>query len=319
MDSLIVHVGLHKTGSTSLQSSLRAAGQLASVGRSEAVTAEALASARASRKVVSSESLLGSMRTLYAEADQRLRTLERTRVPLHIILFVREPVAWHQAMFIQRIQEGEAISPAQYMSEVSRLDHFRISRLIDRIREMRREHAVSVLMHTRDVIPTFRGVSGLELASPRERRNASMSPARAILASAINANVESSSHKAVRRVLQRSVPPMSRDHEYSVWSGAEMELLEPAISDWWKNVLPSVTAEDVNLAPVKSESQGVDADAVLSEAVVVLSFLLSSEAPRKRRRFSVRVKKFVQRVPYVRTVIGRLASWQKSRRERRKR
>ena len=303
MDSLLVHVGLHKTGSTSLQRSLSAAGRLSPVRRIEAVTAESLASARTSRRVVSSEGLLGSMRTLYAEAGQRLRTLELARVPLHIVLFVREPVAWHQAMFIQRIQEGEAISPAQYMSEVSRLEHFRISRLLDRVREMQREHTVSILMHTRDVVSTFQGVSGLELVRPPRASNVSMSPARAILASRINANIGSSSHKTVRQVLQHSVPPTSRDHEYLVFGGAQMELLEPAVIDWRENVLPSITAEDVDLAPVTFESEGVDADAVLSEAVIVLSSLLSSEAQPEKRRFSARLKKFAQRVPYVRTVI----------------
>lgn len=238
---LIFHVGLHKTGSTSIQYALEVAGFRSHLRRIEDMNATGVGEAWDRGDVISSEGLLGTMRTLYADARECIGRLASFGLPLHIVLFVRPIIEWHESMYIQRIQEGDAISPSEYIDAVRNLAHFRMSRLLDALLELEPNHRISILPYSSNVVQDFARVSGLGLSEVRRRSNRSMTPARAVFASQINGLPAFEAKRTLRVVLQHEIPAMHPRAETTVFSANDLAAFEPATKDWLANVVPKVS------------------------------------------------------------------------------
>lgn len=278
---LLIHVGLHKTGSTAIQHALQVAGLRSPLRRIEDMNATRAGEARDRGDVISSESLLGAMRTLYADASERIRRLASFGLPLHIVLFVRPIIEWHESMYVQRIQEGDAISPSEYMDAVRGLEFFRVSRLLDALLELEPNHRISILPYSSNVVRDFARVSGLGISEVRRSSNRSMPPARAVFASQINGLPAFEAKRTLRAVLQHEIPAMHPRAETTVFSANDLAAFEPATKDWLANVVPKVSFSAGGGHQDAASRRPVNRDDVLAEALAVAAHLISAEELRR--------------------------------------
>ena len=96
---LIIHAGLHKTGSTSLQTSLNKSGLLLptrrSDFRSEVPLADKLKIAKSRGFIVSSEHFLGEMLGFYSQADARVSWLTKHFDSFSLVVYLRPHLECH--------------------------------------------------------------------------------------------------------------------------------------------------------------------------------------------------------------------------------
>lgn len=176
---LTIHAGLHKTGSTSIQASLRHAGLLLPAVRadfrSEASLRLRLQSARSRGLIVSSEHFLGEMSSFYSNSAERLDFLRREFESVQLIVYLRPPLEWHESAFSQLIQQGTAVAEASYFknSDMSPVADFR--ELVRIIGEFNRGSSTGWVRWAQNVVSDFSNVIGLGL--PRvPKQNISLHP-----------------------------------------------------------------------------------------------------------------------------------------------
>lgn len=196
---LTLHVGLHKTGSTSIQSALRVsthrphlriwvpgmAGDPLDSG-----TAQSLVAAAEQRHVVvSSEDLLGDCVDGYAHASLRagrLKHLYGTADP-RVVVYLRRQTDWLPSVYLQTIQEGRDLSPEDFWSRIEGAPHLTWMNLLGALTEHfpRERLIVQVQDPARDVVDDFFAVSQLGISpasiSAPIRENVSISATQAPL------------------------------------------------------------------------------------------------------------------------------------------
>jgi len=179
LGQLILHAGLHKTGSTTLQASLREAGVLLSTNRSDFRShlsiKEKLKLAQARGLVASSEHFLGEMIGFYASAGERIEWLARTFDSVNLIVYLRPQISWHESAFAQLIQQGTFMTEKEYveLARKSRVADFRS--LVRLIGGLNRFAATGWVRFSADVVDDFSSILGYSL--PRvESQNLSLHP-----------------------------------------------------------------------------------------------------------------------------------------------
>lgn len=251
---LQIHAGLHKTGSTAIQVSLKEKGILLQPrfgGDVETIDRALLEQAIEGQKILSSEAIFGSHRNLYRIAPQRIASLFESGIPMKLIVFFRPPISWHQSLYIQQVQEGEALSPTNYLETMSTERFFKLSRLVELL-ERAPQHVEVVARCYSQPVHQFSEFVGIELTD--FEANASMNPVRAIVASEMNADEELRPY--VRRILQRQIPSSAKPNK-NVFSLSDSKLLRPAVKDWEKmlastkigrQILASGSCDDISVS-----------------------------------------------------------------------
>lgn len=198
---ITVHVGLHKTGSSSIQLALEHSSHRSWVcvprpghAINEAGIAEQL-SRLPSNGVMSDENLLGSPFDGYQAIERRLEAI-RAAVsgrPFRIVAFVRPQLDWLQSLYIQAIQQGKADLPGDFVSQVTAspwIDWLQMLELLEDASGAS-EICIRPYIPSVDIVPEFFSIAQVPLGgySPERmgRQNPSMMPRRAMLARALNA------------------------------------------------------------------------------------------------------------------------------------
>lgn len=146
---LTVHVGLHKTGTTSIQAALGTAkGDIrrrqvylrwtdlfitdGTVNESGVPAIRDL-SRRGWSTVVSSEGALGPMSLVYPDAADVARTLESalTGIPFQVVVYLRPQHEWVSSAYTQYVKEGGTDHPSDYVKTMLGLPHLRYCSLVD--------------------------------------------------------------------------------------------------------------------------------------------------------------------------------------------
>lgn len=176
---LILHAGLHKTGSTTLQTSLRKAGLLLPTNRSDFRSFRSMATkltlAKGSGLVVSSEHLLGEMIGFYDGSLERIEWLRRNFDSIALIVYLRPQISWHESAFSQLVQQGTPITENEYLETVrqSRVADFR--KLVHLISTLNESDSIGWIRSAPDVLHDFSNVLSYPL--PRvENQNLSLHP-----------------------------------------------------------------------------------------------------------------------------------------------
>lgn len=165
--TLYIHAGLHKTGTTAIQSALREAGLLYPSHRrdfrSQSRLREILRQAQAKTLVVSSEHFLGEMLGFYGSASERLSWLAENFKALVLVVYARAPLEWHESAFSQLIQQGSVISEDEYVYQVMRSPMTDFRRLANSVAQINRAHSAGSVRHSVSVVRDYSEVLGCQL------------------------------------------------------------------------------------------------------------------------------------------------------------
>ena len=176
---LLVHAGLHKTGSTSLQESLRSSGLLLPSVRADFRSEDRLAlrlrQARVRGLIVSSEHFLGEMVNFYSTAAQRLDWLRREFDSVTLIVYLKPHLEWHESAFSQLIQQGTPMTEIEYIRSIEQspvADFRELARLITRFNT---STSIGLVRWAPNVVEDFSGVIDFNLPHS-QKRNISLHP-----------------------------------------------------------------------------------------------------------------------------------------------
>lgn len=125
---VLIHAGIHKTGSSSIQESLRNLGRTSGNRYGVATSSFELDSLLATPvehqpeiAIYSDESAFGEFYGFYADSSTRMKTL-RERLHSHeiisVVFFIRDYVSWLESCFVQFVHEGNAGNPNNFASEL---------------------------------------------------------------------------------------------------------------------------------------------------------------------------------------------------------
>lgn len=229
---LILHAGLHKTGSTSLQTSLRQAGLLLPAHRSDfrsySSMREKLTLAQARGLVASSEHFLGEMIEFYDSAPERIEWLTRSFDSVKLIVYLRPHLSWHESAFAQLIQQGTICTESEYLERTQRSRVADFRKLVRLVGEFNRVSAIGWIRCSPDVVDDFSTILGYKL--PRgESRNRSLHPL-ALEAIRRLSRTQEFSHQEMRLRLARWVP--ENGAEYSVFSAETQSYFLSKEEEW---------------------------------------------------------------------------------------
>lgn len=229
---LKVHAGLHKTGSSSLQRSLKLARLLQESSRSDFRNPQTFllvfSEAWSKQRVVSSEHLLGEMDDLYQTAVDRVRLLAQQAWQTETTCYVRPHPEWHQSAFGQLIQQGTVTDRDKYEEKVLNCRYFEWSNLASDLFGLSSPATRLRFRSASDVVGDFSQVIGVPL--PRVRPlNLSLSPM-ALEALIRLQPLDRLRHQEARRGLQTFMPE-SR-FSYSVFSRRFQKHLKQMRGDW---------------------------------------------------------------------------------------
>ncbi len=214
---ITVHVGLHKTGSTSIQAALRLIEHRTdlqivmpcALDDSSSMTS-ALARDASKRVIISDENILGSMVDAYALAPHRLsllRTLLEGR-PFEIVMYVRPQAQWLASVYLQLVQQGQVLSSEQFWASIRSKEYLEWPVLVRLIEESSGAARVRLRAFTddRDAVADFFACCGLGKVPPAAvggiRENISIAASQAPILAALNRD---DSLKAADRLRLRHV------------------------------------------------------------------------------------------------------------------
>lgn len=215
---LTVHVGLHKTGSTSIQVALRRALKTsASVPQegdspNDEAVFDRLVRASESARVISSESLLGSPFDGYARLPERVRLLSDALggKPYTLVAYLRPHLRWFESVYIQYVQGGGTEAPDDLVGRMLVSPYLRWRVLLDALIAGSGAERILIRAYSshRDVVGDFFSVA--ELGRPPSgrrtpRQNPSLTASQVPLMRALNCahSVSRAQRQRIRGVLQR--------------------------------------------------------------------------------------------------------------------
>lgn len=254
---IYVHVGLHKTGSTAIQTSLRHLdnprsenifyahdGGLRDPERNLRQPTKGEQSYPRYRRlltslehskisIISSEGFLGGMRDLYEDAPKRARQLVNILGPqsqLTFVIYLRPQSQWVQSTFIQMVQEGESPDSSEWLNQFYSKKFSKWSNLIrDLSGEIGSENLV-VRPYVSNIEKDFAEALNIPQGEIRksESSNESISPIQAELMSHINARFSSDADARNRRAIRyffQHIAPKDSDKNQSTFSTREQKKL----------------------------------------------------------------------------------------------
>ncbi len=266
---LIVHAGLHKTGSTALQAYFNQASardlngkvfggslnQVLREGRlTPEITAPMVAAARESDVIVTSEALFGRMDNVYEDAIQRAEDIVRCfgSVPFVVVLYVRPQLDWASSCYSQWIMEGGAGLPGGYAEQVLAQPNLRWSHLIAEIAGVLGwDHvAVRPFPPRGSVVEDFCASQGLRapVTGAADTSNRSITPAQTALLRCLNDDPARPDRVWGRRALQGRDWGLPASVAYSVFSEQDQLRLQAIQTEDWPvlvEMLEAVGGQDI--------------------------------------------------------------------------
>ena len=213
---ITIHVGLHKTGSTSIQAALglishrrgllvEALGP-ASQWSDEIFTRRLVNESRSRHVIVSDENILGAMEEVYHSAPDRLADIRSALAgsDYQIVMYIRPQTTWLPSAYLQYIQQGGTLSGSDFLDEILKRPLLFWSALYDIVVRESGARRVLVRAHipSRDVVSDFFVTCGLgRPPSPAPegiRINASISAAQAPILRSLNSDPEVSAEERLR-------------------------------------------------------------------------------------------------------------------------
>ncbi len=260
---LTIHVGLHKTGTSSIQLALASCGRQhgrevfvpeSGQDRSEEgweARVRRVADARSG--VLSDENLLGSPVDGYSLAMSRIRMIHRATAgkDVRIVMYVRPQVDWLSSLYLQLVQEGCQDAPEHLWNGWRDSPFLRWSQLREAL--VRESGATSVVVRAyapgRDAVKDFFGVAGLAGAGASVargiRENSSISAAQAPILARLNRSDGATDERRrhFRAVFQqklaggaaRGLSPMDESLQYQIHSAFEAD---------WSRLAAAVAVDD---------------------------------------------------------------------------
>ena len=208
-----MHAGLHKTGSSSLQESLGAAGLLQRSSRSDfrdsSELRRVLSRATVSNRVVSSEHFFGELHDFYSTACERFEFLKANVDRSRTTFYLRPHVDWYSSAYSQFVQEGRAIDLASFERAALSSRYFSWNSLASDLLERSNPSAQVVIKVASDVVNDYSQVIGVALPSI-QRKNPSLSPM-ALEALVRLANEGLAPHSVARLALRDFMPESKKN------------------------------------------------------------------------------------------------------------
>lgn len=243
---LTVHVGLHKTGSTSIQVALRRALKASAVvpcegdRQDDEAVFERLTRAAGNVSVISSESLLGSPFDGYARAPERVRLLSDalSGTPYTLVVYLRPQLQWLESVYIQYVQGGGTETSENFVAEILASPYVRWSTLLNILQtESGAERLIArAYLSDRDVVEDFFSVAALG-KPPSSRRsprlNASLTVSQVPLMRIVNEvqSLSRAQRQSIRGVLQ-SMPPVTSNNSSIMPEGLQQQIIQAFREDW---------------------------------------------------------------------------------------
>ena len=161
---LLLHVGLHKTGSTTLQKILPKLcrhdhhnifipdgyKKLLDLEKQEEWCNSLIKMSRQKNVILSSEGALGSMANLYEDLPERVRLIAKrfkNANDLKIILCLREPLSWIESLYAQKINEGYSITTQEYVHNICLSNYCGYRNIIDQLYRYIDKSALKVVVY----------------------------------------------------------------------------------------------------------------------------------------------------------------------------
>ena len=220
------HVGLHKTGSSSIQSALKLIRHRPDLrvvlpGDSQMDSDNSLAGCihthpPANEIVISNEGFFGEAIDGYPLVRQRLPFFSEIagEHPWRVLVFIREPMSWLSSIYLQALQEGAAFSARKFWKlsqEEPALNPAALaSSLIDQLPEVNLR--IGIMSRNHDVVKTFFNITGLgkppAVRSGSIRENVSISATQGVLLQRLNSQTCATPEEKARyrQFFQRATP-----------------------------------------------------------------------------------------------------------------
>ncbi len=245
------HVGLHKTGSSSIQSALRLIRhrpdlQVVLPGDPQMDSDDSLAGCihphpSNNRVVISNEGFFGEAIDGYPLVQQRLAFFSEIagECPWRVLVFIREPMSWLASLYLQALQEGEALSAKTFWKlsqEEPTLNPAALAAsLLDQVPEMNLR--IGIMVRNQDVVKTFFDMAGLgkppAVRSGSIRENISISPTQGVLLQRLNSQRSATQEdKARYRKFFQSATPESEPRLSPFDDEVQFVIRETLGRDW---------------------------------------------------------------------------------------
>ena len=299
---ITLHVGLHKTGSTSIQAALslishRRGLDVLLPGRNAPPSFDFLLSTLREAQpsndlIVSDENLLGKMSDCYAERNMRLMSLREALrgVNFRIIVYVRPQLTWLSSVYLQLVQQGESTAPDAFWANMRTNRGLSWFGLAKALWQESGAESVQVRLHdnSRDVVNDFFDICELgkaPIAVPDDLRlNRSITPLQAPILAAMNSGdgPRGQNSVAFRRILQGSL--MSTDQgKWSPFAPEIQDEITRIFQPDWDRLVELVESSDAaegerfrratdsdNSGPIPYPGDSITDEAVAQESVRLL-------------------------------------------------
>ena len=252
---IIIHCGLHKTGSTAIQTALtnvpRRQIPWVSVpvdgsDRSYAGQAERLKRTfQHPNIVISDENILGSPFNGYLEAPERVGLLYNSlgRREAKVIVYFRPHLRWLESLYLQAIQQGDSANPEDFWTRLSDSPWLQWNRLLDLLEDCPINCKVIPRVYTpepstvQDFFQTL-GLGALPQLVPRNlRANTSISPLHASLLQGLlqRPDVSAGDKTRIRAFFQTL--PATASSMYSVFPDGLRLAMQTHFADDWLTLM----------------------------------------------------------------------------------
>lgn len=257
---LQIHAGVHKTGSTSLQRSLRAAGMLYPSHRRDFTSRDsfdqALRGAHRNIQILSSEHLLGEMDDLYSSAPERLTQISACGFKSRLFVYLRPHLEWHASIVSQLIQQGNSDVVDHYLEQLPQKRYVSLRSFCEDLLDASSSSLRVEIRVSEDVVGDFARRVGVSLPGG-SRNNSSYSPV-ALAALRKLGEMAYAPHNLLRSAL-RGYAEESRG-VFSILTFSQQKFLKNMRADWMgamkmfsnpedKNVIASLSRYDKAVLP----------------------------------------------------------------------
>ena len=269
---ITIHVGLHKTGSTSIQAALGLVDHrrdllVVPMGppsrwSNEKFPRRLVEASRSRHVIVSDENILGEMLEVYGSASERLREIRGALegADYKIIMYLRPQTSWLSSAYLQHIQQGGTLCGSNFLEEILQRGYLEWRALCGVVSQEGGARRVLVRAYVpgRDVVSDFFTACGLgppPVPTPGGIRiNSSISAPQAMILRALNADSSVSPHERLhmRRLFQGTLA--KTDSRWSPFSQQEQDSIVHRFRPDWMALADMLDDVDSSEAQVFRES-----------------------------------------------------------------
>lgn len=318
---ITVHIGLHKTGSSSIQfalSQLRPKPTLPIVvprtgqGSSDEALHDALLRLRsAGNGVISDENFIGHPFDGYSALEHRMAMLRESLmgVPMQVIVYLRPQHSWLASVFTQRVQQGGTADAYEFWQGMRAFANLDWTILVERLREAVGADRIIALAYTGgDVVTDFFARAGLPRPNTDQpiRENISIASVQIPLLAAVNGHLGKGPQQTRARACFQTVLGPGARRDLSVFPEDLQEEISQRYRSRWRALCDIALPDDRPAferglrewpaEPVPSAGTSLEDDAIQAEAIRALAVLTGMSAGRGPRPWH-RAVQWVRRDP----------------------